>query len=119
MKIAIATAQGQISGHFGHCEGFTVYETQGAKIITKIYVQNPGHQPGYLPVFLKEQGASVIIAGGMGQMAQSLFAEQGIEVIVGAAGECEQAAERYLNGQLKSTDSVCRDHAHSHQCGNH
>ena len=37
---------------------------------------------GYLPVFLKEQKADVIIAGGMGETAQELFNENGIEVVL-------------------------------------
>lgn len=119
MKIGIATEQGQVSAHFGHCEGFTIYEVTGTEIKNKAFAQNPGHQPGVLPVFLKEQGAEVIIAGGMGQRAQSLFADQGIAVIVGASGECDQAVTSYLNGALKSTESVCNEHEHAHECGGH
>ncbi len=119
MKIAIASEQGQVSGHFGHCEGFTIYETEGTQIKNKNFAPNPGHQPGVLPVFLKEKGANVIIAGGMGQMAQALFAEQGIEVIVGAAGDIDQAATSYLNGALISSESVCHEHEHAHDCGGH
>ncbi len=117
MKIAVATDAKQVGGHFGHSEGFTIYSTEGTKITDQIYVKNPGHQPGFLPVFLKEQGADVIIAGGMGGHAQTLFAQNGIEVIVGAEGDCEQAVQSYLNGSLKSTESVCR--AHAHHCGGH
>jgi predicted Fe-Mo cluster-binding NifX family protein len=119
MKIAIATEQGKVSEHFGHCEGFTMYVADGTEIKTVSYVQNPGHQPGFLPVFLKEQGADVIIAGGMGQRAQQLFTEKGIAVIVGAAGECDQTANNYLKGELKSSESVCHEHEHAHECKGH
>jgi predicted Fe-Mo cluster-binding NifX family protein len=119
MKIAIAAEQGQVSGHFGHCEGFIIYEADGTDIKNKTYIENPGHQPGFLPVFLKEQGTDVIIAGGMGQRAQSLFTEQGIDVIVGAVGDSDKAAESFLNGTLKSTESVCHEHEHAHECGGH
>jgi predicted Fe-Mo cluster-binding NifX family protein len=119
MKIAVATEQGQVAGHFGHCEGFTLFETEGTQIKNQVYVANPGHQPGFLPVFLKEQGAEAIIGGGMGERAQTLFAEQGIEVIVGAEGDCQQAVENYLGGTLKSTKSVCHEHEHAHECGGH
>ncbi len=119
MKIAVATDAKQVAGHFGHCEGFTIFDTDDASITSQIYIENPGHQPGFLPVFLKEKEADVIIAGGMGGRAQTLFAEQGIEVIVGAAGDCEQAAKSFLDGSLKSTESVCHQHAHAHECGGH
>lgn len=119
MKIAVATEQGIVSGHFGHCEGFTIFDVEGTEIKNKNYVPNPGHQPGFLPVFLKEQNADTIIAGGMGERAQMLFTNQGIEVIVGASGDCEQAVQSYLNGSLKSTGSVCRAHEHADECGGH
>lgn len=119
MKIAVATDAKQVAGHFGHCEGFTIYDANGTEITNRVYVQSPGHQPGFLPVFLKEQGVDVIIAGGMGGRALALFDEQGIEVIVGAVGECDMAAESFLNGSLKSTESVCHEHAHAHECGGH
>ena len=119
MKIGVATEQELVAEHFGHCEGFTLFDADGSQITGKVFVENPGHQPGFLPVFLKEKGVDVVIAGGMGGRAQELFAEQGIEVIVGAAGECEQAATGYLDGSLKSTESVCHQHAHAHECGEH
>jgi hypothetical protein len=34
---------------------------------------HPPHEPGVLPSWLHELGADVIIAGGMGQCASSLF----------------------------------------------
>ena len=52
----------------------------------------------------------MIIAGGMGQRAQSLFAENGIKVVVGAPAETpEQLVAEYLAGTLKAGENVC-DH---------
>ena len=67
-------------------------------------------------MFLKEKGANVIIAGGMGETAQQLFAENGIEVVVGAEGNSEKIVEQYLKGQLESTGSVCSEHQHEGHC---
>ncbi len=119
MKIAVAAEQEKVAGHFGHCEGFALFETDGTQIKSKTYVPNPGHQPGFLPVFLKEQGVEAIIAGGMGERAQTLFSEKGIDVIVGAAGDCEKAVLGYLDGSLRSTGSVCHEHEHARECGGH
>lgn len=117
MKIAIASNGKSVSGHFGHCEGFTVYEVEDGKVIIKTSVQNPGHRPGFLPVFLKDLGANAIIAGGMGETAQELFKEREIEVVVGASGACDEVIEHYIKGALKSTGSVCREHQHEGHCG--
>ncbi len=66
MKIAIATDGNEVSGHFGHCEGFTMYEISEDEVLGNEFVPNPGHRPGFLPVFLKEKGTDIIISGGMG-----------------------------------------------------
>ena len=52
--------------------------------LVKKWCKAPQHEPGMLPRWLKGLGANAIIAGGMGSRAQGLFAEEGIQVIVGA-----------------------------------
>ena len=50
------------------------------------------------------------IAGGMGQRAQQLFAQSGIQVLVGApAGTPEELVAAYLDGSLKPGENTC-DH---------
>ncbi len=112
MRIAVATDNDMVSAHFGHCEGFTVYETQDKKIGEKEFLQSPGHKPGALPKFLSEAKVDVIIAGGMGETAQTLFNENGIEVVVGVTGSSEDVTKGFLSGEIKSTGSICKDHAH-------
>lgn len=117
MKIAVASDKGMVSGHFGYCESFNVFETENNKIIKSESVPNPGHKPGFLPNFLNDQGVKVIISGGMGASAVAIFNEKGIEVITGAEGNAEAAVNSYLQGSLKSTGSVCADHKHHDGCG--
>jgi len=117
MKIAIASDGNKVSGHFGHCEGFTMYEVEEGKSLKKEFIPNPGHKPGYLPVFLKEKDTNVIIAGGMGGTAQDLFIENQIEVVVGAQGLCDDVIQQFIKGELKSTGSICSEHAHEGNCG--
>ncbi len=119
MKIAVATDNNMVSGHFGHCEGFTIFETEDKKISGKDIIENPGHKPGFLPKFLAEQKVNVIIAGGMGETAQEIFKDNGIEVVVGASGDTEKAAQEFLDGKLKSTESICTEHQHAGECGPH
>lgn len=117
MKIAVASEGKMVTEHFGHCEGFTIFESENQKITSKEFIPNPGHRPGFLPVFLNEKGVNVIISGGMGGGAVEIFNEKGIEVITGAAGEAEIVANSYLQGKLKSTGSVCHEHQHADECG--
>ncbi len=112
MKIAIPVAEGKLCLHFGHCEQFALLEAdeKTRTILGKQMLTPPPHEPGVLPRWLQEQGADIIIAGGMGQRAQALFRESGIRVIVGAAGELlEDLAAQYLAGTLASGRNLC-DH---------
>lgn len=111
MKVAIASEGQSVSMHFGHCQGFTIFDVVDNKINGKSFIPNPGHRPGFLPVFLKENNIDLIIAGGMGGSAQDLFRQNGIEVIVGAQGMCDDIIEAYLKNELKSTGSVCHEHS--------
>ena len=119
MKIAVASNGDMIWGHFGHCENFNIYEAENGVISSAESVANPGHRPGFLPNFLADMGVEVIIAGGMGGGAVDIFNERGVEVVVGAQGSALEAAEKYLRGELKSTGSICHEHQHAGECGEH
>jgi predicted Fe-Mo cluster-binding NifX family protein len=112
MKIAIPLTYGQLSAHFGHCEQFALVQVHPSNngAFTTEYVVPPPHEPGVLPRWLHELGVDVIIAGGMGQRAQQLFAQNGIQVVVGA--RCRPVKETvtdYLTGTLVSGENPC-DH---------
>ncbi len=112
MRIAIPVAEGKLAMHFGHCERFALIDvdTDEKKILGKEEIEAPPHQPGLLPPWLAERGANFIIAGGMGQRALQLFAQQNIEVVVGAPSETpDDIAAAYLNGTLTTGGNVC-DH---------
>ena len=103
-------AEGKLTAHFGHCQEFAIIDVDGEQIIGKEILIPPPHEPGVLPGWLHEQGAEVIIAGGMGQRAIGLFQENNIKVIVGApALEPETLVANYINGKLESGANVC-DH---------
>lgn len=112
MKIAIPVVQGRLAAHFGHCEEFALFEVdqETLSIVGSERLAAPSHQPGLLPQWLREHGTDLIIAGGMGRRAQSLFAQGGIEVAVGAAlDEPEQLIKEYLEGVLETGENIC-DH---------
>ena len=117
MKIATASEGKMVTEHFGHCEGFNIFDTDNGKVTGSEFITNPGHRPGFLPVFLHEKGVKVIISGGMGQGAIDIFNEKGIEVVTGASGVAEDVVISYLQGKLKSTGSVCHEHQHHDECG--
>ena len=112
MKVAIPLADGKLAMHFGHCAYFALVDVDPAtqKILNREDIAAPPHEPGLLPPWLAERGVKTILAGGMGQRALGLFAEQGIEVIVGAPAETpEKLVKDYLAHSLSSGANVC-DH---------
>ncbi len=112
MKIAIPVANEKLCMHFGHCETFAVLtvDPQTKKITGRENIVPPPHEPGVLPRWLGEQKVTVIIAGGMGQRAQQLFAEQNISVVVGAPSVApDTLIADYLAGTLQSGANAC-DH---------
>ncbi|MCO1601903.1 NifB/NifX family molybdenum-iron cluster-binding protein [Desulfosporosinus nitroreducens] len=117
MKIAVASNNGMVTEHFGHCESFSIFETENNQIVKSESIPNPGHKPGFLPNFLNDIGINVIISGGMGGGAIQIFNEKGIEVITGAKGLAKAAADLYSQGKLKTTGSVCHEHQHHDECG--
>ena len=116
MKIAIAREGNQISQHFGYCEGFELVEIEDGKVKGRDTVPNPGHKPGFLPVFLAEKGVNVIITGGMGSSAYQLFAQNGIEVITGIEGDISGTIDAYLSGTLQYQGGVCQSHDFKGEC---
>lgn len=119
LKVAVASEGNMVTGHFGHCESFMIFTTEGDKVTGVDDVPNPGHKPGFLPNFLADRGVNVIISGGMGGGAVDIFNERNVEVIIGAVGKAEDAVAAYLKGSLKSTGSICHNHEHADECGNH
>lgn len=112
MRIAIPLAEGKLTAHFGHCASFALLDLNFTQkqIVQREDVEAPPHQPGLLPPWLAERGVNVVIAGGMGQRAQTLFADHGIQVLVGAPVELpEKLANDYMNGSLQTGTNLC-DH---------
>jgi predicted Fe-Mo cluster-binding NifX family protein len=110
MKIAIPLAAGKMSDHFGHAEQFAIIEADATskQIIKTTLLTPPPHEPGVLPRWLHQQGANVIIAGGMGQRAKDLFSQSGIEIKTGrSGGTAEELAAAFLNGALASGGASC------------
>jgi len=111
MKIAIPCAGGQLCMHFGHCQQFAFVEVDENKNITGVeMVTPPQHAPGVYPQWVSEQGAAMVIAGGMGGRAKELFEQQGVQVVSGApAAAPEEIVKAWLDNTLQVGANSC-DH---------
>jgi ATP-binding protein involved in chromosome partitioning len=110
MRIAIPITNGQLAQHFGHCDHFAFIDvdTTNKEILGSSQEAAPEHEPGLLPRWLRDRGVTLVIAGGMGARARTLFAQAGIEVLTGAESrEPEVIARDYLNAALVTGANSC------------
>ncbi len=112
MKIALPIANGKLCMHFGHCEVFAFFtvDQNEKKILTRSDLVPPPHEPGVLPRWIKEQGATVVLAGGMGKRAQELFTQNGVMVYTGVVEtNPDRLIHSFLNDDMKTGQNCC-DH---------
>jgi predicted Fe-Mo cluster-binding NifX family protein len=82
-------------------------EIENGKAGNKEVIANPGHEPGFLPEFLRKKGATHIVAGGMGQRALMLFDQSGIKPVLGISGKIDDVIEQIEKGTLQGGESLC------------
>ena len=107
----------QISQHFGRCPYYLILDVDGEEIKKSETVSNPyyhNHIPGVVPKFIHEQGANVMIAGGMGPRAIDMFTGLGIEVVTGAIGNAGNVLQAYLRGEVSGVEPCKHDHPEGH-----
>jgi len=108
MRIAVPVTGGVVSPHFGRCEEFVFFDAENGRVTNRSSVVSPPHEPGAFPAWLREQGADVVIASGMGRRAQALFRERGIQVLLGVSGGSpDEIVASFLNGTLETGENVC------------
>ncbi|HEU65094.1 MAG TPA: ATPase [Chloroflexi bacterium] len=112
MRFAVPVTGSKVAAHFGHCSHFALFDVDEAtkEIVKKELIASPGHQPGFLPSWLAEEGVSVVIASGMGSRAQAIFNENRIQVVVGVLGDDpEKVVLDFIKGELATGNNIC-DH---------
>jgi predicted Fe-Mo cluster-binding NifX family protein len=110
--------EGEVSGHFGRCPFYVLVEAEGDRVLGSRVVANSHfgeHQPGVMPRFIRDLGADVIIAGGMGPRAIDMFHRFGIDVATGAVGMVGNVLKAYLSGRHRGVVPCAHDHPES--CG--
>ncbi len=104
----------RVADHFGRCSRFMVYDVDdNQKVVKEESYPNPllGEHRGVceLPYYVKELGANVVIAGGMGRRAIANFNTFNIEVITSPGAKIVDAIYNYLQGELNGYEP-CAGH---------
>lgn len=119
MRIAIS-AEGDrgldspVSAHFGRCPSFVLVDVEDGKAQELRVIDNPyyaQHEPGQVPAFIHSHDVDVMLTGGMGWRAISLFEEYGIEAVSGAQGTVRRALGGYIGGELRGVQPCEEGHA--------
>lgn len=122
-RIAIPLENGLLSPHFGHCQAFAFVDVEGGAVKSIKVLDPPEHQPGTFPRFVAANGATDVIAGGMGPQAVNLFNQAGVNVFIGAPiEEPAKLVDDFINGRLKLSANYCDHgdgHHHDHHHGHH
>jgi len=114
-KIAFASEEnigldGRLSHHFGRCPYYVFVEIEDGEIKNVEVKENPyftSHVPGAVPQFIADEGAKVIIAGGMGPRAIDWFRRLGIQPITGVSGIIRDILNDYLVGEIQLGAKPC------------
>ena len=126
MRIAISAENNNgldstVAQHFGRCPYFALVEIEENEIKGINILENPffsGHEVGQVPGFINEQGADVMLSGGMGGRAIQFFTQFGIDIATGASGTIKHAVTEFLAGNLSGTapcaESIEHGHGHDH-----
>ena len=129
MKIAIPTAEGKLCAHFGHCEIFSFAEVNPeTKEIIEIITGAPEEGISCQSAnWIAAQGASVVLAGGIGGRPMMALAQNGVQVVSGCPElDVSEVVKLYLDGTLQTGENACgKDENHSchgghgegHHCG--
>ncbi|MBW1881772.1 MAG: NifB/NifX family molybdenum-iron cluster-binding protein [Deltaproteobacteria bacterium] len=111
-----------VNAHFGRCPHFTLVRVDGGEVLEVEVVENPHfkrHRPGEVPSFVHDLGADIVLSGGMGPRAVSLFHSHGIDVATGASGTVGEVLRAYLDGTLSGIVPCAHDHPESCGKGSH
>jgi predicted Fe-Mo cluster-binding NifX family protein len=106
-----------VSPHFGRCPYYVLVDLEGREVKQVAAVANPNygrHAPGTVPTFIQNQGADVMLAGGMGRRAIVLFQQYGIQAVTGAAGSVRHALQQFLGGALRRAEPCSTSLGHHH-----
>jgi len=104
---------GQRSGHFGHCDVFTLVDVEGGEIKKVTTISNQSHVQGgcMVPVnLLAEHQVNALIVGGMGMRPLMGFRQAGIDVYHDATrSEIRPVVEDLIAGKLPqiADNQVC------------
>ena len=119
MKVCIPTAgEGGIDDlvgqHFGRVPTYTIVDTDTDEVEVIRNTSEHAGGVGLPPELISKTDTHIMLCGGLGPKAVTMFEQVGIDVFVGAAGSVRDAIDAWKSGMLmEATDeNACREHRH-------
>ncbi len=109
MRIAIPSQddrgmESYIAEHFGRAKYYTFVDVglEERRVLGHEVVELPfeSHEPGDIPIFIREHEGELIMAQGMGVKAQEFFNYMGIKVLTGVSGKIGDVVDLFLQGRI-------------------
>ena len=113
MRIAIPSVDNKglesyVEEHFGRAKFYTfvdvdpkIKEIKDVRVLEVPFLE---HGPGDIPNWIKENGADVVLALGMGPRAVDFFETLGVHVVTGVTGKISDVVRAYLEGTLQTIE---------------
>lgn len=103
----------QVGEHFGRVPTYTIYDSDTKEV--KVVPNDSSHTggTGYPAENIAKMGIDVMLCGGLGRRAITMFEEAGIMVYVGATGTVNDAIASWGNDALTpaTDETACAQHA--------
>jgi predicted Fe-Mo cluster-binding NifX family protein len=121
MKISVPSMgncglEDQVGQHFGKVLNYILYDTESGEvsIIPNTSEHNGG--VGLPPELMANNGVNIMLCGGLGRKAVSMFEQYDIDVFVGAQGTIQNALDAWKEGKLQraNQENACSSHDHHH-----
>ena len=120
MKIVIPTKNEKLCSHFGNCESFTFVEVD-QKTNNIISIESKIPEEGIScqsASWISEQGANIVLVGGMGMRPTNIFNQNGVKVVAGCPElPIRELVEKYLTNELSLGENSCA--GGHHDCHGH
>lgn len=123
-SVAPGGLDGERSGHFGHCDVFTLVDVENGEVKQVSTIPNGEHVHGgcMVPVnLLASHNVKALVVGGIGMRPLMGFKQAGVEVFYDATRpQVRPVVEDLIAGKLPiiGDNQVCGG-SDGHQCGNH
>lgn len=127
MKISIPSMgksglEDQVGQHFGKVLNYIIYDTESGEVSVLPNTSEHNGGVGLPPELMAKNGVNVMLCGGLGIKAVSMFEQYGIDVFVGAQGTIQDALNAWKEGKLQNAnpENACTSHDHGdHDHGHH